>query len=529
MSEQRWVPKHNPWLIAVTVSLATFMEVLDTSVANVALPHIGGSLGASQEEATWVLTSYLVSNAVVLPVASYLSVLIGRKQFYMSCVALFGISSLMCGLAPSLPLLLFFRVLQGIGGGGLGPSEQSILADTFPPEKRGGAFALYGFAVVTAPTLGPTLGGWITDSFSWRWIFFINLPVVVLSLFLTHRLVEDPPALQKEVREARRGKFNLDYVGFGLLALAFGTLEVVLDKGQEDDWFGSSFITTFIVICAISMVAVILWELWLVRKKQRPILDLGLFTNRTFAVSFSMMFVLGAALYGINTLLPQLLQNLMGYSAEQSGIALSSGGLATLLCMPLVGLLVSKIDPRKLIAFGFLVTAMGLWYMSGLNLQMNMGYAAELRFIQCLGLGFLFVPINTMAYVGVPAEKNNDVAGMTNLARNVGGSCGTAFFTTTLARHQQVHQRYLGVHAALGNVFYTERFNALLQKQLANGLSMAEANKHALAQIYQTVQQQASLLSYLDIIWIFAIACMGMVPVAFLMKKYTGGGEVAMH
>ena len=517
--EERWVPKHNPWLIAITVSMATFMEVLDSSVANVALPHIAGTFGASQDESTWVLTSYLVSNAVVLPVAAYMSTLIGRKRFYMTCVALFGLSSLLCGLAPTLPLLLFFRVLQGVGGGGLGPSEQSILADTFEPKKRSQAFALYGIAVVMAPTLGPTIGGWITDNFSWRWIFFINIPIVILSLYMTHRLVEDPPNIQKEVKEARSGKFRLDYIGFSLLALTFGSLEVVLDKGQQDDWFGSNFITTFAIVFAVCFVAVILYELMLARNNEKPILDLNLFSNRTFAVSVGMMFVLGAALYGVNTLLPQLLQNLMGYSAEQAGITLSSGGLATLLCMPLVGYLAAKMDPRKLIAFGFFITALGLFYMSGIDLQMNMGYAAQVRFFQSLGLGFLFVPITTMSYVGVPQDKNNDVSGMTNLARNIGGSCGTAFFTTILARHQQIHQHAMAAHTTKGNLFFNN--------QLAK-LTNLHGSHQALAQIYQRVQQQASLLSYLDVIMYFAIACLAMAPIAFLMRKNIGG-EVVMH
>lgn len=519
MDEERWVPKHNPWLIAITVSMATFMEVLDSSVANVALPHIAGTFGASQDESTWVLTSYLVSNAVVLPVAAYMSTLFGRKRFYMTCVALFGLSSLLCGLAPTLPLLLFFRVLQGVGGGGLGPSEQSILADTFEPKKRSQAFALYGIAVVMAPTLGPTIGGWITDNFSWRWIFFINIPIVILSLYMTHRLVEDPPNIQSEVKEARSGKFRLDYIGFSLLALTFGSLEVVLDKGQQDDWFGSNFITSFSIVFAVCFVAVIFYELRLARNNEKPILDLNLFSNRTFAVSVGMMFVLGAALYGVNTLLPQLLQNLMGYSAEQAGITLSSGGLATLLCMPLVGYLAAKMDPRKLIAFGFFITALGLFYMSGINLQMNMGHAAEVRFFQSLGLGFLFVPITTMSYVGVPQDKNNDVSGMTNLARNIGGSCGTAFFTTILARHQQVHQHALVGHTTKGNLFFNN--------QLAK-LTGLHGSHQALAQIYQRMQQQASVLSYLDIIMYFAIACLAMAPIAFLMKKNIGG-EVVMH
>ena len=521
MEEQRWVPKHNPWLIAIVVSMATFMEVLDTSVANVALPHIAGSLGASQDESTWVLTSYLVSNAVVLPMAAYLSTMIGRKRFYMICVALFGISSLLCGLAPTLPMLLFFRVLQGVGGGGIGPSEQSILADTFAPEKRGQAFALYGMAVILAPTIGPTIGGWITDSFNWRWIFFINLPVVTLSLFLTHRLVEDPPAIQKEAKEARSRRLPIDYVGFSLLALTFGTLEVVLDKGQEADWFGSNFITTFAVTSLVAFVAVIVWELRLVRKKERPILDLSLFANRTFAVSMAMMFVVGAALYAINTLFTQLLQNVMGYTAEQSGIAQIWGGVATMLCMALVGAISSKIDARKMIAFGFALTAASLFYMGGLNLLMSMGHASLAKFYQGFGIAFLFIPISTMSYVGVPANKNNDVAGMTNLARNIGGSCGTALLTTMYARHQQVHQHVLGRNATNGNVFYNNTINTMTKQHMASGSVQTLAHTQALQQFYQQLQQQASVLSYIDVIKFFAFASLLMIPFAWLLKKNT--------
>ncbi len=528
MDHERWVPKHNPWLIAVVVSMATFMEVLDTSVANVALPHIAGSFGASQDESTWVLTCYLVSNAVVLPISSYISTLIGRKRFYMTCVALFGISSLLCGIAPTLPLLLFFRVLQGVGGGGLGPSEQAILADTFPPEKRGQAFALYGMAVILAPTIGPTVGGWLTDNFDWRWIFFINLPVVVLSLFLTHKLVEDPPAIQKEVKQACSGHFRVDYIGFSLLALAFGTLEVVLDKGQEDDWFSSHMITTFVIVSAVSLVAVVFWELYLARKKERPILDLRLFANRNFALSMGMMFVLGASLYAINTLFSQFLQNLMGYTAEQSGLALASGGLATMICMVVVGSLSSKVDPRKMMAFGFAVTTASLVYMSGLDLQMSFAHASLLKFFQGFGIAFLFIPISTMSYVGVPENKNNDVSGMTNLARNIGGSCGTSYLTTVYARHQQVHQHYLIKNATNANIFYINRINTMTQQHIASGSSRIAAKQQAIHQFYQTLQAQAGVMSYIDIIQFFAFMCLLMIPVAFFLKRGTGNTAV-MH
>jgi DHA2 family multidrug resistance protein len=397
-----------------------------------------------------------------------------------------------------------------------------------PPEKRGQAFALYGMAIILAPTVGPTVGGWITDNFDWRWIFFINLPVVALSLFLTHKLVEDPPYIKKEVLAAKSSKFRLDYLGFSLLALTFGTLEVVLDKGQQDDWFSSDFIATFAIISIASFIAVIAWELWLVRRKERPILDLSLFANRTFSVSMLMMFVLGASLYAMNTLLPQLLQNLMGYTAEQSGFALASGGIATMVCLPVVGILSSKVDARKLIAFGFVLSAVGLYNMSGLNLLMNMGHASELKFFQSLGIGFLFIPISTMSYSGIAASKNNDVSGMTNLARNIGGSCGTAFLTTVLARHQQVHQAALVRNTTNGNVFYNNTISTMTQQHMSSGASHGAAHSEAVRQFYQQLQQQASVLSYIDIIFFFAVACTLMIPIAFLMKKNTST-EVVMH
>jgi len=308
----------------MTVTLATFMEVLDTSIANVALPHIGGALSATQDESTWIISSYLVSNAIVLPISAYMTALVGRKRFYMTCVALFGISSMLCGLAPTLPLLLFFRVLQGAGGGGLAPSEQAILADTFPPEKRGQAFAMYGLAVVVAPTLGPTLGGWITDNYDWRWIFFINVPVALLSLFLTNRFVEDTPAIKQEVADAKKGNFRFDYLGFGLVALAFGSLEVLLDKGQEDDWFSSHFITLFFWLFITGLAGFVVWEIRRIRTKQKPILDLRLFLNRNIAVCFALMFTVGGVLYCTLTMLPQLMQTDMGYTAQLAGLLLSS-------------------------------------------------------------------------------------------------------------------------------------------------------------------------------------------------------------
>ena len=527
--DEPYKPKHNPWIIAITVTLATIMEVLDTSIANVALPHIAGSLGASQDQSTWVISSYLVSNAIVLPVGAYLGSIIGRKKFYMTCVAIFGVSSLLCGLAPTLPLLLFFRVLQGLGGGGLQPSEQSILADTFPPEKRGQAFAVYGLAVITAPIVGPTLGGWITDNYDWRWIFFINIPIAILSLFLTHRLVEDTPQIKKEVAAAKHGGFKLDTIGFGLVALTFGSLEVVLDKGQEDDWFSSHFIVCFTAVAVVGLISLVLWELREARLNKRPILDLKLFTSRHFSLSFVMMFVLGFALYATTVLLPQLLQSLMGYTAESSGFAMSAGGLATIICMPIVGILISKVDARYLIVFGFASIALALFHMTSINLQMSFAYAAKLRFLQSIGLAFLFVPINTLIYVGVPPGKNNDVSGLSNLARNIGGSAGTSFFTTVLARHQQIHQQYLVQNVYGSGAAYMRQAQALKQQLLTHTAASADAQKGALFQIYQTLQAQASVLSYIDILQMLSVFCACMIPLVFLLKKAPKGMEAAVH
>src|SRR5271163_1159926 len=360
--DSAWRPRPviNPWIIALTVTLATFMEVLDTSVANVALPHIAGSLSAGQDESTWVLTSYLVSNAIILPMSGWFSQLIGRKRFYMSCVALFTISSFLCGLAPSLGMLIFFRVLQGVGGGGLQPSEQAILADTFEPAKRGMAFAVYGLAVVMAPAIGPTLGGFITDNFTWRWIFFINIPIGILSLVLTSRLIKDPPDFKRrKLKETR-----IDYTGLGFVALGLGTLQVVLDKGQRDDWFDSSFIVWLTVISVVSLIFVVFWE-W---NHKDPIIDLHLFRQRTFATANFLMFMLGFALLGSTLLLPQLMQTLLGYTAERSGMALSPGGFAIMLAMPMVGFLLSRFSPRWLMLFGLTMLSFSLFHMTTFDL-----------------------------------------------------------------------------------------------------------------------------------------------------------------
>ncbi|RXH58349.1 Inner membrane component of tripartite multidrug resistance system [Granulicella sibirica] len=510
------------------------MEVLDSSIANVALPHIAGSLGASQDEATWVLTSYLVSNAVILPASAYLTTFIGRKKFYMICVVMFGISSMLCGLAPSLPILIFCRVLQGAGGGGLAPSEQAILADTFTPKQRGQAFALYGLAVVCAPAIGPSLGGWITDNYNWRWIFFINVPIAILSLFLTNRLVEDPPHIVKEVKEAAKRGLNLDFFGFGLLATGFGSLEFILDKGQEDDWFGSHIITFFTVLCVVSLVTLIIWELYQLKIKNRPILNLTLFKRKTFAIPFVLMFVLGFSLYGTTVLIPQMVQTLLGYTAELAGFVISPGGVCIMLMMPVVGFLIGKVDPRYLISGGFFILASSMMLMHTFSLDSSFKYIMWVRVYQASGLAFLFIPINTISYSGVPQSQNNDVAGLTNLARNIGGSVGTAFVATMLSRGTQRHESHMVRDLTSGNQAFVDQVNHL--KGVFGG-SAHDANamigkgaSTAQAYIYQQMHRQSSMLAYLDIISIFCVFCFCMIPVVLAIGKIKPpSGDAPMH
>jgi len=513
--ERPWRPSINPWIVAMTVTLATFMEVLDSSIANVALPHIAGGLGATQDEATWVLTAYLVANAIILPAGAYMTTFIGRKKFYMICVALFGISSALCGLAPTLPLLVFCRVLQGIGGGGLAPSEQAILADTFPPEKRGQAFAMYGLAVVVAPAIGPTLGGFITDRFDWRWIFFLNVPICLLSLYLSSRIVEDPPYVKKQVAESKKHGIKLDFLGFGLLALTFGSLEFILDKGQEDDWFSSHLITFFTVACVLAFVFMIYWELRQLRTGHRPILNLTLFKRRSFAISFSLMFVLGFALYGTTILIPLFVQTLLGYTAELAGLVLSPAGFMMMAMMPVVGFLVGRVDPRKLIAFGFLMLTSALMEMHTLNLGVSYSYLVFLRCFQASGLAFLFIPINTIAYIGVKQSENNDVSGLTNLARNIGGSCGTAFMATMLTRRTAAHETNMVRNLTTANSAFNEQVDAL-KHAFGHG---QQAVHTAQAFIYNQLHRQASMLAYLDIIQYLALFCACMIPLIFFIPR----------
>jgi MFS transporter, DHA2 family, multidrug resistance protein len=508
---ETWKPRANPWVIALTVTMATFMEALDTSIANVAMPHIGGSLSASRDEATWVLTSYLVANAVVLPMSGWIANRIGRKRFYMSCVFLFTVASLLCGLAPTLGVLVFFRVLQGAAGGGLQPSEQSILADTFSPQKRSMAFAVYGMAVVLAPVLGPTVGGWVVDNYSWRWIFFINIPVGILSLYMTNRVVEDPPYLA----EIRKRKEGIDYWGLGLLVVTIGALQTMLDKGQEDDWFSSRFIITCFTISAIGLVIFV----WRQLTVEHPILDLRLFAQRNVGTTMFVLFMVGVSLYSSTVLIPQFLQEIMGYSAEQAGMAVSSGGIALMFLFPVAGFLAPKFDPRWLVAMGFTITTFGLYRMSNVSLNIPFHIAVSWRVVIALGLPFLFIPINTLCYAGIPQEKYNEVSGMSALMRNLGGSVGISFVTTLLARYTQKHLAMLNANVISGNGPFEAIRNGLTGAWMRNGSSHPDAINHASAQIYGMAQIQARLLSYVDVIWIMVGTTAILIPLPFLMRR----------
>jgi DHA2 family multidrug resistance protein len=506
-----WKPRYNPWIIALTVTLATFMEVLDTSIANVALPHIAGGLSAGQDESTWVLTSYLISNAIVLPMSGWLTTIIGRKRFYMTCVALFTVSSILCGFAPSLPLLIIFRIFQGAGGGGMGPSEQAILADTFPPEKRGLAFSVYGMAVVVAPAIGPTLGGWITDNYDWRWIFFINVPVGLLSLFLTSQVVEDPPWLR-----GHGGKgIKIDYIGLSLIVMGLGALQVVLDRGQQDDWFGSTYITVFFVLAIVALGWLVIHE-W---RHPHPILELKLLKNRNFSATVLFNFVLGSVLFGTTVLIPQFLQLMMGYSAEKAGEVLSPAGFMLMLLFPIAGFLSTKVDPRWMIAFGFGITAVGLYHITNLNLGLDFGTLVLWRMYQMSGLAFIFIPISILSYVGVPRDKSNQVSGISNFIRNLGGSVGISMLTTFLARQSQVHQNNLVAHATAANPQFNSMVNGSAATMAKNGSGPALALQQAYTQVMGVIQQQAMLLSYVNAFWVVSIIVACLVPLPFLLKK----------
>jgi DHA2 family multidrug resistance protein len=518
ISHHNWKPAHNPWVVAMTVTLATFMEVLDSSIANVSLPHIAGSLGATYDEATWVLTSYLVSSAIVLPISGWLATVIGRKRFYMLCVVLFTSCSFLCGIATSLPMLIIARILQGAGGGGLQPSEQAILADSFSPAKRGMAFALYGMAVVVAPAIGPTLGGWITENYSWHWIFFINIPVGMLSLFLTHRFVEDPPWISEE----KKAGIKIDYIGLSLIVIGVACFQFVLDKGQENDWFASPMITIMSSIGVPTLVAFFLWEWY----HKNPIVDVRLLKNRNFGTAVFFSFTLGIVLFGSTVLIPEFLQSSLGYTAERAGMALSPAGFVLMLMMPVAGrLTATKIDPRLLVAIGFLGTSITLHLMTIIYLGIDFHTIVMLRMIQVVFMPLIFVPISTLNYVGVPREKNNQVSGLSNFARNIGGAIGTSMLTTFLARQNQTHLRSFSAHTTNANSSFQHMLAGFKALFLSQGFDAVTSTKKALAMAYQVMQSQSSALSFENSFWMMSAIILCLVPLPFLMRRPRPGEQ----
>ena len=505
---------HNPYLIAFVVSIATFMEVLDATIANVALRHIAGGLAVGIDESTYVVTSYLVANAIVLSISGWLSTIIGRKRFYMICVATFAFASLLCGVAWSLESLVLFRILQGLGGGGMATSEQAILADSFPPAKRGQAFAIYGVAVVVAPVVGPTLGGWITDTYSWHWVFLINVPMGLLSLFLVGTLVSEPSGAEEERQKLLQNGLRIDYIGFVLIAVGLGSLEFVLDEGQRKDWFGSNMILGFALASAFCLLALIPWEL----TRKDPIVDIRLLGRRQFGACFLVMLGTGAVLISTTQLLPQLLQTELGYTAMLAGLALSPGGIFTLLLMPVVGKLVGVVQPKYLIMIGACFVAFSMWHLTGLNGDITYSYAAWSRIFLAMGLPFLFLPVTTASYDGLPPDKTNQGSALINVARNLGGSMGVALAQSILAQRQQFHQSRLIEHAAPSDVGYQQTIDAVTRYFQSQGSNASEAASQAIAWVGQTLQRQIDLLAYIDVFWTLAIVGALMIPLAFILK-----------
>ena len=510
-----WTPAFNPWLIAASVMLATFMEVLDTSVANVALPHIAGNLSATPEEATWVLTSYLVSNAIILPAANWLGRYFGRKRFLIVCIILFTLSSAVCGAAASLGMLIVARIAQGAGGGALQPIAQAVLMESFPAEKRGSAMAVFGLGVVVAPIIGPTLGGWITDNYSWRWIFYINIPVGIMAIVMCNMFVQDPPY----IRGQRPGR--IDYLGFGLMALALGTMQLVLDKGQEEEWFASNFITGFAILSFIAAVTFVIWEL----RSREPIVDLRVLANRNFAVGTSLMIALGIVLYGTIAMLPLFLQTLMGYPAVESGMAVSPRGFGAITSMLIVGRLINRIRGRYLVMFGFSVLSYSIYLFSKINLEISISSIVWPNVISGFAMGFIFVPLTTMALGTLSNEQMGNASGVFNLMRNTGGSVGIAAVTTMLARGAQVHQAMMVAHLTPYDPAFQQRVG-----QLATRGVPGMATQQAYAGIYGTLVRQATLLSYIDIFRVLSFLCLLCIPATLLFERVKRKpGAVAMH
>ncbi len=505
----------NPWLIAIVVSIAVFMEVLDTTIANVALPYIGGGLAVSVDEASWAVTTYLVANAAILTASSSLAKMFGRKPFYLASVSLFAVSSVLCGFAWDLQSLLFFRVLQGLGGGGMVPISQSILADSFPPAKRGQAFALFGVAVVVAPVIGPTLGGWLSDNWGWRWCFLINGPVGLLSIALVSTLLHEPKTALEERRRLKKEGWRFDLVGFLLVATFLGALEVVLDRGQEDDWFTSNFIITFAVICVLAFVLMIPWEI----TRRNPAVDLRMLASRQFGSCFLVMMATGAILLATTQFLPELVQQDFGYTATWAGLALSPGGLVTMAMMFVVGRLSGHVQPKYLIAVGAMIIALSMYDLTRIYGAVDFWFFALSRIYIGVGLPLIFIPITTASYDGIPPDKTDQASALINAARNVGSSIGIALAINVLAYRQQFHQSRLVEHVVPSNPQYQGTLQRMTDYFASHGSPAAQASQQAFAWIGRQVQAQASLLAYIDVFWVLMVISICAVPLALILRK----------
>ncbi len=511
-------PEINPWLIAIAVMSSTFMEVLDTTVVNVSLPHIAGSLSATTDEATWTLTSYLVANAIILPMTGWLAGRFGRKRLLLLSVTGFTLASFLCGLAPSLGFLIIFRIVQGACGGGLQPLSQAVLLESFPAEKRGQAMAFWALGIVVAPMLGPVIGGWLTDNYSWRWVFYVNVPIGVLAILLTQAFIFDPPYLRRE-------RTGIDYWGIGLLVVGMGSLQIMLDKGQEEDWFGSRFILTLVVLAVVGLGGLVIREL----KTQHPVIDLSIFRYRSYAIGTLLMTVVGFVLYGSTVLYPLMMQELLGYTATHAGVTNFPRGMASFLFMPIVGILTGKIDARKLLAVGLLLTAAAMFQVSFFSLDVGFWDFAWPLVLQGTGLGLIFVPLTTVSNDEVPRERMGNATSIFNLMRNIGASVGISSVQTLQFRHMQQHINVLGRHVNEANVRTQQALAGLRQTFVSQGVDPVTADHRAHAALWGTLQRQAAMLSYNDVFRFMGGMFLLMVPLVFLMQKPKGKGPVMAH
>ncbi len=519
-SGQDWKPRANPWLIALVVTMAAFMEILDTTIVNVALPHIAGSMSASNDESTWTLTSYLVANSIVLPISGWLSNVIGRKRYFLICIGMFTLCSLLCGIAGSLWQLILFRLLQGFFGGGLQPSQQAIILDTFPPAKRGQAFALTAVATIVAPVLGPTLGGLITDNASWRWIFLINVPVGMLTFFAVTALVEDPPWANKLSK-------GVDYIGLALITIGIGAMQIVLDRGEDEDWFGSRFIVLFTALAAIGLIGAVVWLLY----AEKPVVNLRVMKDRNFALACVMIFAMAAVLYSSAVVIPQLAQTVLGYTATLAGYILSPGAIVVCLAIPIVGKIVPRVPTRYVIGFGFTVMGCALLYSNTITPDINFFTLSLMRAAQTVGLAFLFVPISIIAYATLPKEQNGDAAALFTMFRNIAGSIGISLATAMVTERTQVRTAHLVTHLTPFDQPYLDLVQRNKDALISMGHDKADAATRAVGMVYQTLRTQASVLAYSDVFLYCAVLAFLIVPLTFLFSniKAGGGGAPPAH